>query len=384
MPNTQSLWSRVSSLLAPGVSSGVLVSASLVASLSGCADEGSVGARPEAVVYGEDDRTDVYAHPSASLRSLATESIVALVPGSDLTDNGDGTWDLASAFTLEEAFDLCDDQRFLTQPTSAFCSGTLVAPDVIVTAGHCMESMADCLETSFVFDYLYTADGVLAELEDDDVYNCAEILAQENGVIDYAYLRLDRPVVGHTPATLSAGIGDTCRNVEDGEAVTVLGFGSGLPLKIDDGGNVTDPSTQGRLLRDLARHLRRQQRLGRFNDAGELVGVLSAGAADYVTRDAEGCDVVNVLPESAGGEVIGHVLPTLADYCADAPDPDADLCALFDTACPNGVDGEGPAGEGSSCSVSSPAAGTGSAPLAFLALLGLVLGRRVRRRGSAE
>jgi hypothetical protein len=85
MPNTQSLWSRVSSLLAPGVSSGVLVSASLVASLSGCADEGSVGARPEAVVYGEDDRTDVYAHPSASLRSLATESIVALVPGSDLS-----------------------------------------------------------------------------------------------------------------------------------------------------------------------------------------------------------------------------------------------------------------------------------------------------------
>ena len=311
---------------------------------------------------------------------------MALVPGSDLTDNGDGTWDLASAFTLEEAFDLCDDQRFLTQPTSAFCSGTLVAPDVIVTAGHCMESMADCLETSFVFDYLYTADGVLAELEDDDVYNCAEILAQENGVIDYAYLRLDRPVVGHTPATLSAGIGDTCRNVEDGEAVTVLGFGSGLPLKIDDGGNVTDPSTQGSYFFETSLDtFGGNSGSGVFNDAGELVGVLSAGAADYVTRDAEGCDEVNVLPESAGGEVIGHVLPTLADYCSDAPDPDADLCALFDTACPNGVDGNGSPSEGSSCSVSTPAAGTGSAPLAFLALLGLVLGRRVRRvSGSAE
>jgi hypothetical protein len=72
----------VSSLLAPGVSSGLLVSASLVGGLTGCADEGSVGSRPEAVVYGDDDRTDVYAHPSASLRSLATESIVALVPAS--------------------------------------------------------------------------------------------------------------------------------------------------------------------------------------------------------------------------------------------------------------------------------------------------------------
>jgi len=385
MPNTQSLWSRVSSLLAPGVSSGLLVSASLVGGLHGCADEGSVGSRPEPVVYGDDDRTDVYDHPSASLRQLATDSIVALVSSDDLSDNGDGTWDLASAFTLEEAFNLCDDQRFLTQPTSAFCSGTLVAPDVIVTAGHCVESMSDCLNTSLVFDYLYTADGVLAELEDDDVYDCVDILAQENGEIDYAYLRLDRPVVGHAPAPLSAGIGDSCRNVEDGEGVTVLGFGSGLPLKIDDGGNVTDPSTQGSYFFETSLDtFGGNSGSGVFNDAGELVGVLSAGAADYVTRDAEGCDEVNVLPESAGGEVIGHLLPTLAAYCDLAPSPDADLCATFEAACPNGVDGNGtPGDEGSSCSVSRPATSAGRAPLAVLGLLGLVVGRRLRRRSAA-
>ena len=193
MPNTELLWSRVSSLLAPGVSSGLLVSASLVAALSGCSQDSSVGQRPAAVVYGDDDRTDVYAHPDASLRTLASASIVALMDSASLTENEDGTFTRDETLSHGEAYGLCDDQRFIDQPISAFCSGTLIAPDIIVTAGHCVEDTSDCLGTSLVFDYLYTAEGALAELEADDVYDCVEILARENDDIDYAVLRLDRP-----------------------------------------------------------------------------------------------------------------------------------------------------------------------------------------------
>jgi len=380
MPNRLPHWSRVSSLLA------------LVGGLSGCAQDGSVGARPEAVVYGEDDRTDVYAHPDASLRALATTSIVALMNSTDLTEEVDGTFTYDTSFTHGEAYGLCSDQRFVEQPIAAFCSGTLVAPDVIVTAGHCIDSGPDpdevpnCADTSLVFDYLYTADGELAELEADDVYNCVEVLARENGTLDYAYVRLDRPVVGHSPADLSAGLGATCRSVADGDAVSVLGFGAGLPLKIDDGGNVTDESTDGSYFFHTSLDtFGGNSGSGVFDADGNMVGVLSAGATDYVTRAGEACDEVNVLPESAGQEVIGHVLPTLFAYCNEASDPDADLCALLDTACPDGPDGGGSGGEGSSCSVSASSTGGNSVSLAFLALLGLTLGRRVsRKRGSAE
>lgn len=372
MPHSLSHWSRVSSLLA------------IVGALSGCAQDGSVGSRPEAVVYGDDDRTDVYAHPDSSLRALATTSIVALMQSAALTEETDGTFSYDTSFTHGEAYNLCSDQRFIEQPIAAFCSGTLVAPEVIVTAGHCVEDMTDCLETSLVFDYLYTADGELAELEADDVYNCVEILARENGTLDYAYLRLDRPVVGHAPADISAGIGATCRSVSDGDAVSVLGFGAGLPLKIDDGGNVTDESTDGTYFFHTSLDtFGGNSGSGVFDADGNMVGVLSAGATDYVTRAGEGCDEVNVLAESQGGEVIGHVLPTLFAYCNEASDPDADLCALLDTACPDGPDGEG-GGEGSSCSASASSTGGSGVSLAFLGLLGLVLGRRVsRKRGSA-
>ena len=387
MPNTELLWSRVSSLLAPGVSSGLLVSASLVAALSGCSQDSSVGQRPAAVVYGDDDRTDVYAHPDASLRTLASASIVALMDSASLTENEDGTFTRDETLSHGEAYGLCDDQRFIDQPISAFCSGTLIAPDIIVTAGHCVEDMSDCLGTSLVFDYLYTADGELAELEADDVYDCIDILARENDAIDYAVLRLDRPVVGHSPVALSAGLGDTCRNVAEDDAVSVLGFGAGLPLKIDDGGNVTDPSTRGTYFFETSLDtFGGNSGSGVFNDDGELVGVLSAGATDYVTRAGESCDEVNVLAESEGREEIGHLLPVLYDYCDEATDPDADLCDVVEAGCPNGPDGDGgptDPSDGSSCTVSAPGSQGPGVLLALMSLVGLVLGRRARRSRSA-
>lgn len=309
----------------------------LTASLAGCVggSPATPAGRGEAVVYGTDDRQDVYAHPSAPLRSLAHESIVALMRPARLAEQGDGSFTLTPTLTHGEAYDLCSDQRFLDQPTSAFCSGTLVAPDIVVTAGHCVETTSGCLNTRLVFDYLYTADGVLAPLEADDVYSCVEVLARQDGVLDYAYLRLDRAVVGHTPAPLSTGLGTTCRNVVDAQSVTVLGFGSGLPLKIDSGGTVTNPSARGTnfFLTSLDT-FGGNSGSGVFNASGELVGVLSSGLPDYATRADAGCDVVNVLQERFGGEQIGHLLPTLVSYCATASAPDTELCALASAACP--------------------------------------------------
>lgn len=318
------------------VRSRLLLLPLLMTGVTGCAAPDTRGSEAP-VVYGTDDREDVYAHPSASLRTLAHESIVALIRNTRLEEQMDGGYERTPTLTLGEAYDLCADQRFIDQPTSAFCSGTLVAPDIVVTAGHCIETLSECQGTSFVFDYLYTADGVLAPLEADDVYGCTAILSRQDGVLDYAYLRLDREVVGHTPATLSPGVGSTCRNVVDEEAVAVLGFGSGLPLKIDDGGAVTNPSSRGTnfFLTSLDTFAGNSGS-GVFNTDGVLVGVLSSGLGDYRERAGEGCDEVNTLSETFGAEQIGHLLPTLLRYCDDAAAPDSTLCAAAEAACPGG------------------------------------------------
>ena len=53
---------------------------------------------------------------------------------------------------------MCPDERFAAQPANADCSATLIAPDIMLTAGHCINS---CGDSRFVFDYYVTAGGTL-------------------------------------------------------------------------------------------------------------------------------------------------------------------------------------------------------------------------------
>ena len=60
--------------------------------------------------------------------------------------------------------------------------------------------------------------------------------------MDYAVVHLDRPVVGRLPVPVQ----DLPAPVILGQRVTLIGFGSGIPAKIDMGGHVIK-SNQGSL-----------------------------------------------------------------------------------------------------------------------------------------
>ena len=74
----------------------------LLAGLSGCASSETPGHTHAPVVYGTDDRQEVYAHPSASLRTLAHESIVALIRDTRLEEQMDGSFERTPTLTLGE------------------------------------------------------------------------------------------------------------------------------------------------------------------------------------------------------------------------------------------------------------------------------------------
>lgn len=363
-----------------------LIAASAVA--CGADEQAFVGQLAEPVVYGADDRVEVYNHPSAALRQITRESIVALIRTTQLERGPDGRY-LIFSVALENAKNLCDDELFLDQPTAAHCSGVLIDDDLVLTAGHCMISDANCKSTSFVFNYFLNGPSELASIEDDDVYSCHRILLRAqsptNSVTpDFAIVQLDRPVTGgHRPAPLRPGTA----TLAEGEPVTMIGFGSGLPAKIDSGAAVEDPRAE-----TLDYFIVNADAFGGhsgsavFDSRDELAGILVAGRApDYTTASNETCSRVNTFDDSEAGELIHYFSPIVAELC-DARLGGENLCGP--AACggePCGVkapdvepppSGAVPVGA-TGCRVGAANPGLGSAAWLLLGMWLVV--RRVRR-----
>lgn len=345
-----------------------------VSSAVGCVGaDGDVGRASAPVVYDDDDRTDVYAHPDARLRAIAQNSVAAFMQASvvDTSDPSDVTF---SSPTLGERLQLCPGERFQSDPTAAFCSGTLIGEDLVLTAGHCFDDASRCGATRVVFNYYRDGEGSLARVTTRDVFSCREVVAHFNGeangqTLDFAVVRLDRAAAPRfTPARVRA----TAAPLPVGQALAVIGFGSGVPAKIDDGGVVTDP--RGDVVdffRASTDTFQGNSGSGVFDPrTGELLGVLVRGATDYVELPGDGCRVVNRCPASGcvGDRVDDGEQITYAHHALAALDG-------------NGV-GRGWGGT-AGCSVdSTPGAHRDASLLALGGLAGIALAWRARRRGA--
>lgn len=285
--------------------------------------EESLGQVVDEVVYGVDDRQDVFAHPDAILRARAQQATVALMsPRVINTANPNNV--TFNANTLREAQNLCSTERFLDDPTPGFCSGTLIDDDLVLTAGHCVRKARDCTNTRLVFNFYRTGATTLQTVTTADIFSCTSIVARAEGkvngqTLDYAILRLDRPATPRfTPAPVRAG--NTA--LAAGQGVAVIGSGSGIPFKIDAGGRVRDgrssildffvattdtfAGNSGSGVYDLATYT--------------LAGILVRGEVDYVSNGT--CTVVNTCAETAcRGEDSTYVAPAIQHLCSVASSP---------------------------------------------------------------
>jgi V8-like Glu-specific endopeptidase len=192
-------------------------------------------------IYGEDHRREPYELEDQSL-AVFSQSSLALIPEENLYLNGQEY--RLTGQTYGKEYQLCSSERFFEQPTPAFCSGTLVAEDMVLTAGHCFENLEACKKTKFVFGYALSQAGKLPYyVAEQDVFSCAEILAREEETdlnpefgADYALVRLDRP------ANFRQFISpESTGGLKVGENLFTFGYPAGLPLKFVINGKVRNP-----------------------------------------------------------------------------------------------------------------------------------------------
>jgi V8-like Glu-specific endopeptidase len=294
------------------------------------------------VIYGDDNR-DEYYEASAARQKLA-RSVVSLWKAEDMQGpQGDLTFvqRLRSKYTLntktftqfmEQAsgLPLCPNEPFREQPTGAFCSGTLVGRDLVMTAGHCITSEEDCKNTRFVFGFAVKKKGgsAPAEVPATEVYSCSKIevtkldsskhpgidhgLAAMLGVVldqDYAIVRLDRKVLNHRPLKVNK-----TPALPAGAPLFVIGHPSGLPMKIADDATVKNPGDGENYFEANLDTYGGNSGSAVFNAKTNLIeGILVRGDQDFKKGPAD-CVVSNVLPQSGGGEAVTKLNDTILSF----------------------------------------------------------------------
>jgi len=254
------------------------------------------GAFPvHAVIYGDDDRYDLYEAPPAMLEIAGD---VAMLADYALIDESDPSDVQLLGPTLGEYYDLCPDERFWSQWTPGWCSGTLIDDDLFLTAGHCINDASDCDSTRFVFNYHMVSSDQLGIITIDDIFSCQEIVAHEyTPVGDFTIVRLDRNVMGVEPSPFFRG--NLLEYSPAGGELVVIGHPTGLPTKISDNGWVK--TTHADYFEANLDHFGGNSGSGVFSaDTGEAVGILVRGETDYVHDQGRDCWMSNQCDDDLG------------------------------------------------------------------------------------
>lgn len=265
------------------------------------------------VTYGQDSRIEVFQHTDTKLQEMGS-SVAIFVHKDQVKISGNSV--TLQGYTLNEMSEmgwlvngvnapLCTGELFTSQIAPGFCTGFLVSDDMLVTAGHCLEKTA-CADTRIIFDYRMESSSSMAALTVDDVFKCTEVIAQvtprqDDQSLDYAIIKLDRP---SGRAGLAYATND---HLEAQDRVAVLGYPSGLPMKIaSDAFVMSNTTSDPFFVANLDTFGSNSGSPVINTDTYQVEGILVRGMTDYVLSDDQTCVRVNHCPESGGANCSGE------------------------------------------------------------------------------
>ncbi len=228
-------------------------------------------APPQQIVVGTDDRRDFFeaSYPAvnlfASTGTIFTTGNYTLAPDGQSVALNFNSWadkflqrnEQYTGIPFSPPRPLCSTERFLTQNSTGSCSFTLIAPNLALTAGHCMtmprctpgsgpnqlntcrlEDVAAsnpggvCANTIFAFDYQANDSSGSSPLilGSHQFRRCRRAVSLQsinffNVGTDFALVELDRPVCDRPSIPLASA------TPEAGDPLILMGSSFGLPQK---------------------------------------------------------------------------------------------------------------------------------------------------------
>jgi hypothetical protein len=231
------------------------------------------------VIYGVDDRKDVFQIRNEKIRNDA-DSVVILCTETQVFNNGNGTSTLQTQ-NFGTAFNLCATEPFRDQPTTGFCSGFLVAPDIIATAGHCVNA-SNVGTVRFIFGFrMQDATTARTVIDNAEIYRGVNIIGRQqvsNGA-DWALVRIDRPVSNHRVVRIRRR-----GQIENDEDLHVIGHPVGLPTKVAGGAEVRDTSPRAFFVANLDTYGGNSGSPVFNSETHRVEGILVRGETDFTTN----------------------------------------------------------------------------------------------------
>jgi hypothetical protein len=129
----------------------------------------------------------------------------------------------------------CPGEKFSKMKTLGGCSGFLIAPDILVAAGHCYDyKNLGCGTDAWLFKHYKSPKDSKIKLLKENIYKCKEVLDYKKDQMgDFVVLKLDRANLNVKPLKISLN-----DEVEKTDPVAVLGYPLGLPFTYTPGGQV--------------------------------------------------------------------------------------------------------------------------------------------------
>lgn len=231
----------------------------------------------EKAIYGVDDRKDLFEVTDSKVKKNA-KGVVSLFKASRVRDNGNGTSTLQVG-QFGKINSLCTDEPFFSQPVGAFCTGFLVAPDIIATAGHCVdEKNVTTIRFVFGFQMLNNTQAQVI-IDNNDIYAGESVIGRQftEGDTDWCLVKLDRKVSDKQILTLRKQ-----GKIADNQSIYVLGHPSGLSLKFADGANVRTNTKAAFFTANLDTYGGNSGSPVFNSNTHEVEGVLVRGTNDFV------------------------------------------------------------------------------------------------------
>jgi len=255
------------------------------------------------VIYGDDNRMDVFESTQSDLVALS-KSTAGMIPSKNLKSLNSSEVEVFAG-TLQSR-GICEKEKFSQQITAANCSGFIVAPNVLVTAGHCIKNQADCATYKWVFDYkVQYTDQSNVVVPATSVYSCKKIISRSldaSSKDDYAVIELDRIVQDRKPLAFRRK-----GKISVDSPVAVIGHPTGLPTKIADGAKVRSLQTKF-FVTNLDTYGGNSGSAVINMKTKTVEGILVRGENDYVPNPKLGCRVSNVCSnEGCRGEDVTYI-----------------------------------------------------------------------------